>query len=159
MHLYVRRKILRLDPDEQVQATVQLVFDKFDELGSCRRLHRHLVRNRICVGSRVRRGPRRGHWEWHLPTPGMRTRMLHHPIYAGAYSYGRRRVDHKRTAASGGEVSMRSAPMAEWLVLLRDRLPAYITWERYLANQPRLAQERHRPGNPGRPPRGPESPA
>ena len=29
------------DPDEQVQATVQLVFDKFDDLGSCRRLYRH----------------------------------------------------------------------------------------------------------------------
>jgi hypothetical protein len=27
-------------------------------------------------------------------------RMLHHPIYAGAYSYGRRRVDHKRAAST-----------------------------------------------------------
>ena len=35
------------DPDEQVQSTVQLVFDKFDELGSCRRLHRHLMRNQV----------------------------------------------------------------------------------------------------------------
>jgi DNA invertase Pin-like site-specific DNA recombinase len=135
------------DPDEQVQSTVQLVFDKFDELGSCRRLHRHLVRNRICVGSRVRRGPRRGHLEWHLPTPGMLTRMLHHPIYAGAYSYGRRRVDHKRTAASGGKIKTRAVPMSEWLVLQRDRLPAYITWERYEANLQRLLQNSPRRGS------------
>ena len=26
-----------LDPDEQARATVRMVFDKFDELGSCRR--------------------------------------------------------------------------------------------------------------------------
>jgi DNA invertase Pin-like site-specific DNA recombinase len=135
------------DPDEQVQATVQLIFDKFDEVGSCRRLHRHLAGNRICVGSRVRRGPRRGQLEWHRPTPGMLSRMLHHPIYAGAYSYGRHRVDHKRTAASGGKIKMRAVPMSEWLVLERDRLPAYITWERYEANLQRLLQNSPRRGS------------
>ena len=45
------------DPDEQVQATVQLVFElSSTELGSCRRLYRHLVRNRICLGIRIHRG-------------------------------------------------------------------------------------------------------
>ena len=139
------------DPDEQVQATVQLVFDKFDELGSCRRLYRHLVRNQIRLGMRVHRGPRRGQLEWRLPTPGMLGRMLHHPIYAGAYSWGRRRVDHKRTAASAGKLKMREMPMSEWIVLQQDRLPAYITWERYLANQQRLLQNGPRTGAPGVP--------
>jgi DNA invertase Pin-like site-specific DNA recombinase len=138
-----------LDPDEQVQATVRLIFDKFDELGSAGRLYRYLVRNRIRLGMRVHRGPRRGQLEWRQPRPGMLSRMLHHPIYAGAYSYGRRRIDHKRTAASAGKVKMRERPMAEWMVLQRDRLPAYITWERYLANQQRLLQNRSRPGSPG----------
>lgn len=139
------------DPDEQVQATVGLVFDKFDELGSCRRLYRYLVQNGIRLGMRIHRGPRRGQLEWRRPTPGMLSRMLHHPIYAGAYSYGRRRVDHKRTAAGGGKVKMREVPMSEWLVLERDRLPAYITWERYEANLRRLARNRARPGSPGVP--------
>ena len=127
------------------------IFDKFDELGSCRRLYRHLVRNQIRLGMRVHRGPRRGQLEWRLPTPGMLSRMLHHPIYAGAYSYGRRRVDHKRTAASGGKLKMREVPMSEWMVLQRDRLPAYITWERYEANQQRLLQNSPRTGSPGVP--------
>jgi DNA invertase Pin-like site-specific DNA recombinase len=116
------------DPDEQAQATVQMVFDKFDELGSCRRLHRYLVRNKIRLGMRVHRGPRRGRLEWRPPSPGTLGRMLHHPIYAGAYSYGRRRVDRKRTAAGNGKPKMREVPMSEWMVLERDRLPAYITW-------------------------------
>src|SRR5205807_3967632 len=137
--------------DEQAQSTVQMVFDKFDELGSCRRLHRHLVRNKIRLGMRVHRGPRRGQLEWRLPSPGTLGRMLHHPIYAGAYSYGRRRVDRKRTAASGGKLRMREVPMSEWQVLKRDRFPAYITWERYLANQEQLLKNRSWPDGPGVP--------
>jgi hypothetical protein len=35
---------------------------------------------------------------------------------------------------------MRYVPMAEWKVLQRDRFPAYISWERYLANQQRQEQ-------------------
>ena len=141
----------RVDHDKAVQSTVQMVFDKFDELGSCRRLYRHLVRNQIHLGMRLRRGPRRGQLEWHLPSPNTLSRMLHHPIYAGAYSYGRHRVDQKRTAASGGKLKMRQVPMSEWMVLQRDRLPAYITWERYEANQQRLLQNSPRPGSPGVP--------
>jgi DNA invertase Pin-like site-specific DNA recombinase len=141
------------DPDEQVQSTVKLIFDKFDELGSCRRLHRHLLRNHIRLGIRVHRGPRRGHLEWHVPTPGMLSRLLHHPIYAGAYSYGRRRVDHKRSAVIAGKrkLKMRAVPMSEWMVLQQDRIPAYITWDRYLANQQRLLQNQARPDSPGVP--------
>jgi len=49
----------------------------------------------------------------------------------------------------GGKVRMRSAAMSDWTVLQRDRLPAYITWDRFLANQQRLEQNRFRPGTPG----------
>ena len=136
------------DPDEQVQATVQLIFDKFDELGSCRRLHRHLVRNQDLRGYAASTADRdAASWNGTCPLRECSARMLHHPIYAGAYSYGRRRVDHKRTAASGGKIKMREVPMSEWMVLQRDRLPAYITWERYEANLQRLLQNSPRPGS------------
>ena len=131
-----------LDPDEQARSTVRLVFDKFDELGSVGRLYRYLMRNKIRLGMRVQRGPSRDQLEWRRPTRGMLARMLHHPIYAGAYVYGRRRVDHKRTTAGDAKVKMREMPMSEWTVLQRDRLPAYITWERFVANHERLLQNR-----------------
>jgi DNA invertase Pin-like site-specific DNA recombinase len=140
-----------LDPDEQARSTVQLVFDKFDELGSFSRVYHYLRQNKMCMGTRIQAGPRRGELEWRPPSRAMLARMLHHPIYAGAYSYGRRRVDHRRTAEGAGKVRMRSTPMSEWLVLQRDRLPAYITWERFLSNQRRLEQNRYRPGSPGAP--------
>jgi hypothetical protein len=140
-----------LDPDEQVRATVQLVFDKFAELGSFGKVYRYLKRNKICMGCRVHQGPRRGELVWRPISRALLGRMLHHPIYAGAYSYGRRRVDPKRTAANGGKVRMQYVPMSEWKVLKRDRLPAYITWERYLANQQRLLENRSWPDAPGVP--------
>jgi DNA invertase Pin-like site-specific DNA recombinase len=140
-----------LDPDEQVRATVQLTFDKFAELGSFGKVYRYFRRNKICVGARVHQGPRRGELAWRPITRALLHRMLHHPIYAGAYSYGRRRVDPKRTAANGGKVRMQYVPMSGWKVLQRDRFPAYITWERYLANQQRLLANRSWPDAPGVP--------
>jgi DNA invertase Pin-like site-specific DNA recombinase len=142
------------DPDEQVRSTVQLIFDKFDELGSFGRLYRYLRQNKICLGTRIQRGAKRGELEWMSPTRSRLARMLHHPIYAGAYSYGRRRTDPKRTAAAGGKVRLRETPMEEWMVLKHDRFPAYIAWERYLANQRRLEQNRSRPNASGTPRNG-----
>jgi DNA invertase Pin-like site-specific DNA recombinase len=140
-----------LDPDEEARSIVQFVFDKFDELGSFGRLYRYLVRTKVRLGMRVQRGARRGQLEWRRPTLGTVARILHHPIYAGAYSYGRRRVDHKPTAAEGGKVKIREVPMSEWKVLEMDRMPAYITWEHYMANQERLLQNRYQPGSVGAP--------
>lgn len=41
--------------------------------------------------------------------------------------------------------------MEQWKVLLQDRLPAYITWERYLRNRERIKQNRNQFGCQGAP--------
>jgi DNA invertase Pin-like site-specific DNA recombinase len=140
-----------LDPDEQARAVVHLIFARFAELGSFGKVYRYLRRHKVRVGCRLQQGPRRGELVWRPVSRSLLDRILHHPIYAGAYSYGRRRVDPRRTAASGGKVRMRAVAMAEWRVLKRDRFPAYITWETYLANQQRLSANRSWPGAPGVP--------
>jgi hypothetical protein len=43
----------------------------------------------------------------------------------------------------------------ECLVLIRDRLPAYITWDRFEANQERLRANRNSSATPGAPRKGP----
>jgi DNA invertase Pin-like site-specific DNA recombinase len=140
-----------LDPDEQARSAVQLVFEQFDALGSFSKVYRYLARHQVRMGIRVQHGLRRGELEWRPLTRALLCRMLHHPIYAGAYSYGRQRVDRKRTVADAGKVRMRAVPMSEWRVLQRDRFPAYITWERYLANQQRLKENCSRPASAGAP--------
>jgi hypothetical protein len=41
------------DPDEQARSVVQLVFDKFDELGSIYGVFHYLIRNDIRLGMRL----------------------------------------------------------------------------------------------------------
>jgi DNA invertase Pin-like site-specific DNA recombinase len=140
---------VELDPDEQVRSVVRLIFDKFDELGSHWGVFRYLLNNGIRLGIRAHRGPGRGRLEWRRPAHTTVGQILHHPIYAGAYAYGRCPVVPERDASGRGRAGERREPMAEWKVLLRDRLPAYITWDRYLSNQRRLQQNRQTPGSPG----------
>jgi Recombinase len=81
---------LMLDPDEQARDVVRLIFDKFDELGTVSGLLRYLVRHGIRPGFRPHFGPHKGELEWRRPDRATLNFLLHHPIYAGAYSRGRR---------------------------------------------------------------------
>jgi DNA invertase Pin-like site-specific DNA recombinase len=141
------------DPDEQARTVIQLVFEKFDEVGSIYGLMQNLVRNRIALPVRLRSGARKGELDWRRPSLPTLCQLLHHPIYAGAYSYGRRPCDPKAKYKAHKNRGKLWKPMAEWKVLIHDRLPAYITWERYLRNQERLRQNQRgkvTPGSPGK---------
>ena len=145
---------IELEPDEQARGVVQIIFDKFDELGSARAVLLYLLRNQIRIGFRPHAGAHAGQLQWCRPTLSFVRHVLTHPIYAGAYAYGLRRQRRaSSTAASAQPVADAPAyrppyrppyrPAHEvWTILLRDRLPAYITWERYLANQQRLHANR-----------------
>ena len=145
---YVRRPSgeVVFDPDEEVQQVVALVFRKFEEIGTVNAVLRYLVSNGVRIGFRVREGEGKGELEWREPNRMTLQNMLKNPAYAGAYAYGRRRVDPRRKKPgrpSTGYV-MRPTPSEEWHVLLKGHLPAYITWERYERNVARLAQNRAR---------------
>lgn len=140
-----------LEPDEQAREVVQLLFDKFDELGSVNSVFRYLIKQGIRLGMRERIGPQRGQLVWRRPSLPVMLQTFKHPFYAGAYAYGRRTVDRKRRAARGGRAGQIWRPMSEWKVLKRDRLPAYITCEQFLANQDRLQANRPGGDSPGAP--------
>jgi DNA invertase Pin-like site-specific DNA recombinase len=142
---------MALDPDEQAQAVVRLVFDKFRELGTVTSLLRYMVRNGIRLGVRPHFGPNRGNLEWRRPNRVTLTFMLHHPIYAGAYSDGRRPTDRRRKVPGRPGTGRRVVPMDEWGVLIRDHLPSYISWEQYETNLQQLARNRARAAAMGAP--------
>jgi DNA invertase Pin-like site-specific DNA recombinase len=48
-----------IDPDEQVQSTVRLIFDQFDRAITLHGLIRHLVEHRVLIPVRARSGPGR----------------------------------------------------------------------------------------------------
>ena len=143
---YIKRPTgeFALDPDEQVQTVVRLVFDQFDRQGTLHGLLRYLVHHGIRMPVRARSGAAQGELQWCRPNRETLQNLLHHPIYAGAYRYGHRPIDPRRKQPGRPNTGKQVRRPEECEVLLRDRLPAYITWERFAANQARLAANRAR---------------
>lgn len=82
-----------LDPDDQAQAVVHLLFVEFEQQGTIYSLLRYLVKNDIRLPIRPTYGPHRGQLEWRKPNRTTLNTMLQHPTYAGAYRYGYRYHD------------------------------------------------------------------
>jgi DNA invertase Pin-like site-specific DNA recombinase len=143
---YVRRASgeVTFDPDEEVQRVVKLIFRKFEELGTLHAVLVYLVENGIKLGVRVREGEAKGELEWRRPNRMTLQNLLKHPIYAGAYAYGRRRVDPRKKKPARPSTGRTTTPPEKWHVLIKDRLPAYISLEQYERNLKRLAENRAR---------------
>jgi hypothetical protein len=132
----------QLDPDEQAQRVVRLIFDVFEQQGSLHGLLRYLVAHDIRMPIRPHAGLNRGQLVWRRPTRMTLQNMLHHPIYAGAYRWGHRKID-PRKQQPGRRSTGRTINVPEACdVLLPNRFPAYISWARFAAIQQRLADNR-----------------
>lgn len=129
---------LVFDPDEQAQGVVRTIFDQFERLGTMHAVLRHLVAEGIRMPVRPSSGPNKGQLEWRRPNQAAIQNMLTHPVYAGAYVFGRSCQSQKRKQQKRPSRLSQN----EWLVLLRDRFPAYISWSQYEENQERLEQNR-----------------
>jgi DNA invertase Pin-like site-specific DNA recombinase len=132
----------QMDPDEQVQAVVRLIFDAFERQGSLHGLLRYLKSQDIRLPIRPHLGPNRGQLEWRRPNRVTLQNVLHRPIYAGAYCWGQRAIDPRRQKPGRPGTGRTVKAPEECLVLLKDRFPAYISWERFQAIQKRLADNR-----------------
>jgi len=133
---------IALDPDEQVQHVVRLIFDKFDELGSVGAVLRYLVRYDIKLGVRVQNRPDAGRLDWHPALRSTLNTLLLRPIYAGCYVFGFSRGEPRRKKPGVPHSGRVRVEPLNWEVMIPDKVPAYITWERFLANQKRLAANR-----------------
>ena len=135
-------KTVAFDPDEQVRATVRRLFDAFQGLGNAFAVVRELRRGRRETAA-TRNG--NGQLLWRIATLTILQTALHHPLYAEAlYSWGRRQT--RRHVDTSGQINqVPPTPRSRrWSVLLHDHVPAYITWDQYLANQRQLLQNLRR---------------
>jgi DNA invertase Pin-like site-specific DNA recombinase len=122
------------DPDEQAQGTIEMVFNLFNRYGTLNGVLQHFVRNGIQMPRRVRCGPAKGDLKWVRPNRITLSNILHNPIYAGAYVYGRRPTDPKKKKPGRPSSGKTVARFGQWEVLLKDRLPSYITWDQFEQN-------------------------
>lgn len=133
--VYDRTQRLVLDPDEQIQRSVRLLFETFRRTGSACQVVRHFARDGILWPRRIKAGVRAGDV---VLSPLLHSRVLqilHNPRYAGAFVYGRTR---QRKIVIGGQTRYRRLPRPEWKVFLPNLYPGYITWEEFDVNQKTL---------------------
>jgi len=133
-----------LDPDEEIQGRLRLLFEKFATFGSAYQVLRYLHQAELPLPARPTLGPAPHEIVWHPATASRIFAILHNPAYAGAYVYGRKKIDPtRRKAGRPGSGSVRR-PLNEWPVCLQGIYPAYISWDQFLANQERLRDNQNR---------------
>ena len=144
-----RDGVVTLNPDEEVQARLRLIFAKFTELGSARAVRTSLAREQLRMPSRPVRGPVPHDTVCNPPRSSTIRRMLHNPAYAGAYAYGQRGVDPARQQPGRRRSGVVQMPLEQWAVCLQDVSPASMTWDTSLAHRARLQANRHWSGQGG----------
>ncbi|HEX5208735.1 MAG TPA: recombinase family protein [Steroidobacteraceae bacterium] len=146
-----------LDPDQQIQASVRLIFDTFREVHSASAVLRRFQRENLTFPRRIRRGIGKGEIQWGSPDHSRVIQILHNPRYAGAFVYGRTRGVPSPDANHGSHAV--KVPREDWQVLIQNAHPGYISWEEFERNQATLKQNvgSFSPGSRGTVPR--EGPA
>lgn len=129
-----------IDPDEQVQSVVRLVFEQFTRRGSVSGLLRWLVRNDVKLPVRPHFGTNRGELQWRRPNRVTLLNLLHHPIYAGAYRWGHREVDPRKQVPGRPTTGRTFNAHDKCRVLIRDRFAPYISWDEFERNQQKLEE-------------------
>jgi DNA invertase Pin-like site-specific DNA recombinase len=133
---------IEMDPDERIADAIRLVFGKFRELGSARQVMLWLQDAALKVPV-MRRNTTVCRIEWRPAAYHAVLQVLRHPVYAGAYVFGR---TTQRTSLVDGrprKTTGHTKPRTEWNVLLRDHHPGYISWEEFEANQQLVSENAH----------------
>ena len=146
---------LVLDPDQQIQSTLRLLFDTFRRTGSAMATVREFRQSHILFPRRIQSGPSKGDAIWGKLEHSHVLRVLHNPRYAGVFVFGRTRA---RKDMNGG-CRVRPLPREEWHTFIPESHPAYISWDEYERNLKRLRENAQAIGSDRRksPPR--EGPA
>lgn len=126
-----------LDPDQQIQQAVRLLFDTFRQIGSATAVVRRFRREGVRFPRRIRRGIGKGDVIWGPIEHCRVIQILHNPRYAGAYVYGRTRGVRKSDLKSTSQIKV---ARENWQVLIRDAHPGYISWDEYERNEQTLKQ-------------------
>ena len=131
-----------LDPDEEVQGAVALVFRLFRETGTAFAVVQQFAKAALRFPKRSYGGAWNGKLIWGYLTHSRVLNILKNPSYAGMYVFGR--YQYRRQINPLGEVRKQThpVPMADWRVSLQEHHEGYISWDEYLKNQKLLEKNR-----------------
>ncbi len=133
--IYDARDRVTLDPDQQVQAALRTFFQTFERTGTATGTVRFFHEEGLLFPRRLRRGVRKGELVWGRLEHTRALQTLHNPRYAGAFVWGRFRVDRL-----GRRKTPRRLPQEQWEVLIPDAHDGYVNWQQYQRNVERLRE-------------------
>jgi len=133
---------VEIDPDRRVQQAIELVFNKNAELGSARQVLLWFRDERVSLPS-VTFNKFGEEIVWKLPVYHSILAVLSNPIYAGAYAFGKTEARTKVVNGRARKTEGHKKTREDWMVLIRDHHPGYISWEQYERNQMTLAENTH----------------
>jgi DNA invertase Pin-like site-specific DNA recombinase len=138
-YLWSRDEGLMMDPDRRIQEAIRSVFRLFERLGSATQVLRHMRREGLLF-PRPLDGKPAAALVWRAPAYRNVIAVLQNPFYAGAYAYGKSRVQTDLVDGALRKRYGRARPMASWTVLTRDHHAAYVSWETFELNRQRVAR-------------------
>lgn len=133
---------IEMDPDERIVAAIQLVFDKFRELGSARQVMLWARQSEVKLPV-LRQRPLGHRIAWQAPAYHTVLQILQHPMYAGAYVFGRTGQRTRVVEGRARKTEGHNKPLSSWNVLLKDHHRGYIDWKEYEENQAMISENAH----------------
>jgi len=134
--VYEAAGLMALDPDQQVQASVRMVFDTFRQVGTASAVVRRFQREGLTFPRRLRRGIGKGEVLWGKLDHSRVIQILHNPRYAGAFAFGR----YRTVPTPAAKTRVLKVAREDWPVLIPNAHPGYISWDEYERNQVTLKQ-------------------
>jgi DNA invertase Pin-like site-specific DNA recombinase len=133
-----------INPDLHVQQIIQLVFQKFRELAAIRQVRLWFCREKIEVP--VRDSHQNNRIVWRLPSDSTIRHILTNSLYAGTYIFPHSKVITRIIDGKPVKSTVMTTP-EEYLVVIHDLFPSYITWEEFQQNQTIIANNTIMKGN------------
>jgi len=131
---------LMMNPDRRIQDAIHTVFRLFERLGSAMQVLRYMRSEGLLFPRPIDPKSISSSYAWRPPVYRSVISVLRNPFYAGAYAYGKSKVQTQLVDGHLRKRYGRSRSMDQWKVLLRDHHEAYISWETFERNLERLGR-------------------
>jgi DNA invertase Pin-like site-specific DNA recombinase len=131
---------LVLDPDEQVQQAVRLVFTHFEQTRSALAVVKYFSVHQLLFPDRLWGKSHDGELVWRPLRHTRVLEMLHNPRYTGTYVYGRTQTRRRLLPGEAPRVKGRTRRLAptDWPIVRHNDHAGYLSWEQFLRNQQQL---------------------
>lgn len=137
-YVWSRDNGLMMDPDRRIQDAIRTIFKLFERFGSATQVLLHMRREGLLF-PRPSDGSSPSQLAWRPPCYRNVISVLRNPFYAGAYAYGKSKVQTYLVDGSLRKRYGRARPMDAWTVLTREHHEGYVPWETFEHNRDRLS--------------------